>query len=125
MKYFDSKPDILKWGSEEISIPYLSPKDGQVHQYFPDFIIEYVDKDGNVQKEMVEVKPLVQTTKKLAEKNVKENWHSAAAETNEAKWKAAHDFCAANGMKFRVLTEKSIFHQGVKASRKTKVNTNG
>ena len=31
MKYCDSTPSILEWGSEEIAIPYRSPLDGRSH----------------------------------------------------------------------------------------------
>mgnify|MGYP000081178161 CR=1 FL=1 len=53
MKYFDSRNDVIRWGSEEIIIPYLSPADNKVHRYFPDFFVEYFDKEGNVKKEIM------------------------------------------------------------------------
>ena len=34
MGTLDKHPDVLKWGSEEIIIPYRSPIDGRVHRYF-------------------------------------------------------------------------------------------
>jgi hypothetical protein len=117
MKYFDSRSDVLRWGSEEVIIPYLSPEDNRVHRYFPDFFIEYLDKDGTILREIVEVKPLHESEEKFAKSERSKN----ALAVNEAKWKAAAIFCESRGMKFRVLTEKSIFHQGVKQVRK-KVN---
>jgi hypothetical protein len=114
MKYFDSRPDVLKWGSEEIVIPYLSPLDSKVHRYFPDFFVEYMDKDGNLIKELVEVKPLHESDKQFA----KSQRSKDALVVNEAKWKSAAIYCQERGMKFRVLTEKSIFHQGVKKAKK-------
>ena len=39
MVYYDTSDAIIEWGSEEIIIPYLSPKDGRMHRYFPDFYI--------------------------------------------------------------------------------------
>ena len=39
---------------------------------------------------------------------------------NEAKWKSASIYCETRGMTFRVITEKSIYHQGVKAVKKKK-----
>ena len=56
MKYCDDNPNILKWSSEEVIIPYRMD-DGSLHRYFPDFMIEYRDKDGNMQREIIEVKP--------------------------------------------------------------------
>ena len=34
MVYCDNSTSIIEWGSEEIIIPYLSPKDGRMHRYF-------------------------------------------------------------------------------------------
>ncbi len=113
MKFFDSRPDVLRWGSEEVVIPYLSPLDNKVHHYYPDFFIEYLDKDGNQIKEIVEVKPLHESEERFAKNDRSKN----ALIVNEAKWKSAAIFCEQRGMKFRVLTEKSIFHQGQKKVR--------
>lgn len=107
MKYFDSKESVIKWGSEEITVPYLSPIDNKVHQYYPDFIVVYKNKSGELIKEIVEVKPLHESDPKFA----KSDRSKDALLVNEAKWKAASIFCEQNGMTFRVLTEKSIFLQ--------------
>ena len=40
MVYCDNNPNILKWSSEEIIIPYRSPIDKRIHRYFPDFWIQ-------------------------------------------------------------------------------------
>jgi hypothetical protein len=114
MTFFDSRPDIIKWGSEEIVIPYLSPKDNQVHRYFPDFFIEFRNAKGEIKKEIVEVKPLHESDKKFA----KSDRSKEALKVNDAKWAAAAIYCEARGMSFRVITERSIFHQGVKSPRK-------
>ena len=55
--YLDSTPAVLQWASEEFSIPYLSPLDGKVHQYFPDALVVYRDKYNVIQKEIIEIKP--------------------------------------------------------------------
>lgn len=121
MKKFDSHPDILKWGSEEISIPYLSPADSRVHQYFPDFFVEYLDADGALHREIVEVKPLHESEQKFA----KSDRSKDALAVNEAKWASAAIWCQQRGMEFRVLTEQSIFHQGQKKVKKPKEKVNG
>lgn len=119
-KFFDSHPSIYKWGSEEISIPYVKPTDGKVHRYYPDFIVVYKDKEGNLLKELIEVKPMKETV--LTERS--SNYDKISIAVNHAKWAAAEAFCAQNGMKFRVLTEQSIFAGGKKApSKKTKPST--
>ena len=110
MKYFDSRDDVIRWNSEEVVIPYLSPLDNRVHRYFPDFFVEYRDKNGEIRQEIVEVKPLHESESKFA----KSDRSKDALSVNEAKWKSAAIYCEQRGMIFRVLTEKSIFHQGKK-----------
>lgn len=107
-KWLDTTPAILQWASEEFSIPYLSPFDNRVHQYFPDALVIYKDKYGNLKKEIVEVKPLKETilTPKSSERD------KMAYVLNQAKWKAAARFAEQQGMTFRVITEKSMFAQG-------------
>lgn len=116
LKWLDSTSSVLRYGSEELVIPYLSPVDSRVHRYFPDFFIEYRDKDGNVQKEIVEVKPLHESD----EAHAKGERAQQALLVNKAKWKAAAIWCEQNGMRFRVITERSIFHQVEKKPRKKK-----
>ncbi len=126
-KFFDTHPSVYKWGSEEIKIPYIKPTDGRVHHYFPDFLVIYKDKEGNILKEIVEVKPLKES---VARPNMS-NYDKLAYVINQAKWEAAAAFAAANGMKFRVITEESIFIDAKrkadrklnKAPRKTRKTT--
>jgi len=105
LKFFDSSPSILKYASEEIKIPYIKPTDGRIHHYFPDFLIVYKDKYGQIRKELLEIKPLkeVRLTKKSTV------YDKVAIAINEAKWKAATAFALQHGMTFRILTEASLF----------------
>lgn len=113
MKWLDSRDAVIRWGSEEIIIPYLSPEDNKVHRYFPDFFVEYVDENGIVKKEVLEVKPRHETDEKYA----KHDRSKKALAVNEAKWKAASIWCEQRNMNFRVLTEHSIFYQGEKKKK--------
>jgi hypothetical protein len=117
-KFFDSRSDVIRWGSEELVIPYLSPLDSKVHRYFPDFFVEYYDKDRNVIREIVEVKPLHESEEAFA----KSDRSKDALVVNEAKWKSAAIYCEQRGMKFRVITEHSIFYQGPAKPKRKKVN---
>ena len=40
MVYCDKNDAIIEWGSEEVIVPYLSPMDGKIHRYFPDFYMK-------------------------------------------------------------------------------------
>lgn len=123
MQFFDTSQSVIKWASEEVKIPYVSPLDGLVHNYYPDFIVIYTDKSGAIQKDLVEVKPASQS---LAEK-AKSDRDKAALLVNLAKWKFAEQWAKQRGMNFRVITENSIFKtssaqkksSGTKGTRKT------
>lgn len=124
MQWLDSRDAVIRWGSEEVNISYLSPLDSRVHQYYPDFFVEYRDANGAILKEIVEVKPLHESDAAHA----KHQRSKDAVAVNMAKWKAAAIWCEQRGMTFRVITEKSIYHQGQpkeKKSRKKKDAVNG
>ena len=60
MVYCDKNTSVIEWGSEEIIIPYRSPKDGRIHRYFPDFYMKVKQRDGTNKKFVIEVKPKAQ-----------------------------------------------------------------
>ena len=49
MLTFDDNPNIIKWASEEIAIPYLSPVDRKRHRYYPDFMVELKNKQVKIE----------------------------------------------------------------------------
>jgi len=103
-KFCDENESIKKWSFEEIVIPYQSPIDKKVHNYFPDFLIEF-DNGNGIKTWMVEVKPKKQTfLKENASKKEKITWI-----INQAKWKAAESYCNKHGIEFKIITEKEIF----------------
>lgn len=106
MNFCDSNPSIIKWGSEELRIPYYHPIHKNVRQYYPDFIIRYQDKNGQLHTELIEIKPSKEATVPKTNKKGKINTYDAAALIiNHAKWQAAGSWCASRKIKFRVLTE--------------------
>ncbi len=113
MKWLDSRDAVIRWGSEEIIIPYLSPEDNKVHRYFPDFFMVYNDENGDIKKEVLEVKPRHESDEKYA----KHERSKKALAVNEAKWRAASIWCEQRDMNFRVLTEHAIYHQGEKKKK--------
>lgn len=104
----DLNPAILQWGSETISIPYTCPVSGKIKQYFPDIFLTYMDKSGTMISECIEIKPQKQS---LVE-HAKSKRDKLALLINQAKWQAANTFCNNNGLKFRVLTEASLYKKG-------------
>ena len=61
MIYLDKDDRVISWGSEEIIIPYRSPIDGRIHRYFTDFIVTKINKHGNKETVIIEIKPSKQT----------------------------------------------------------------
>lgn len=111
MKMCDENPSILKWASESVKIPYRNPFTGKYTIYVPDFLIHYIDASNKLHTELIEVKPLNQTSIKEAKKNTTNQAHVAL---NSAKWEAARSWCKQNGVTFRIINENDIFHNGRK-----------
>ena len=61
MNYCDLNENVLEWASEEFFIPYCDPTTNRVRRYFPDFFIKYKDRDGNIRRSVIEVKPMRET----------------------------------------------------------------
>jgi len=111
MRMLDEHPGVEKWASESIQIPYRDPLTGRQTIYVPDFFIMYVDKNKKKHAEVVEVKPASQT---LRENIGKSLYNQEQYVKNLAKWEAANAWCKQQGIKFRVINEDDIFHQGKK-----------
>jgi hypothetical protein len=111
MRMLDEHPGVQNWASESIQIPYRDPLTGKHTIYVPDFFINYVDKNGKKHAEVIEVKPQSQT---LREKVGKSLYNQEQYIKNLAKWEAAVAWCKQQGIKFRVVNEGDIFHQGGK-----------
>lgn len=109
-KFCDNNANVLRWASEEIKIPYHKPTDvgpnrGKIRYYYPDVYLEYKNSSGEIVKELIEIKPHKETC--LTKKST--TYDKVAIVINEAKWNAAQQFCDKHGLKFRILTEKSLF----------------
>ena len=110
MVYCDTNDKVLEWGSEEIIIPYISPWDGKVHRYFPDFYIKVKQSNGNLKKFIIEVKPKKQTRPPKPVVRKTKRWINEVRTfgINEAKWKHAKEWCKDNDMEFKILTEEEL-----------------
>lgn len=109
MKFCDTHKSVQKWASEAISIPYKDPLTGRQTIYVPDFFIQYIDKNNTMHVELIEVKPASQT---ILERVGKNKYNQAQYVKNQAKWAAANIWCKQQGIKFRVLNENDMFHNG-------------
>jgi len=109
MKYLDDNPAILEWSSEELAISYICPTDNRMHRYFPDFIVKVATKNG-VQTMILEVKPKKETREPLKKKRVTKQYITEVMTwgKNQAKWKAAEEYCADRGWIFKLITEDHL-----------------
>ena len=109
MKYCDLNDDVLCWVSEELVIPYLSPIDGKMHKYYPDFLIK-VNRKGKTQTVVIEVKPKRETKAPKKRKKITPRYlqEMKTWSINEAKWKYAEDFCKERKWEFKIVTEDQV-----------------
>jgi len=108
--FLDNHPSVLQWASESVAIPYRDPLTNKEKRYYPDFFMVYVDAMGQKHAELIEIKPASQT----GQKKTKSKLNNAQIIKNHAKWNAALQYCAKNGIQFRLLTENEIFKAGKK-----------
>ena len=110
MVYCDLYENILEWGSEEIAIPYRSPIDNKVHRYFPDFYVKLKETTGKIKKYIIEVKPKKQLKPPKKPKRQTKGYLYETYEyaRNQAKWKAASEYCKDRLYVFKVMTEDEL-----------------
>ena len=109
-KWCDTNDAVLKWASEEFSIPYVSPIDNRVHRYYPDGIVQIRHKDGNVVRYIIEIKPARQCVEPIRKSRVTKSYINECKTyaVNQAKWHAGAEFAKDNGVQFKVLTEHDL-----------------
>ena len=93
MFYLDHSNNIEFWGSEPLAIKYISPKDGQIHRYYIDFMFKTVSGE----KHLIEIKPKSQFNNPI----------------NQAKWKAAQEYANQIGAIFSVVSEVELKKWGL------------
>ncbi len=109
MSFCDNNPSVLHWASESIHISYTNPFTNRNTIYVPDFLIIYQNKSGEKIGELIEIKPGKQTTLEAAGRSTRDQ---AAAVLNMFKWQAAKAWAKNNWLRYRVVTENDMFHQG-------------
>lgn len=110
MLKIDSYRDVVSWSSEELVIRYRSPIDGRIHRYFPDFKVTTIDKDGNLKTTVFEIKPASQCKPPKKQSTITKRYITEVKTwgVNDAKWKAAREYCKDRGWEFAILTEKEL-----------------
>lgn len=117
-RYFDMHKDVLKWGAEVVTVPYMNPSkrtmDGSPKKcrYIVDVYAKYLDRHGNVKEGLFEIKPYTETqppkkTGKKKESTMK--YEELTYNQNLAKWQAAKEYAESKGMTFELITENEMF----------------
>lgn len=110
MRFLDSHPNVVQWGSEEIIIPYKSPIDGRYHRYYTDFIVKQINREGKRETVIIEVKPKSQTKPPEKKSRITKSYINEVKTwgVNQAKWEAAEEYCRDRGWKFQIMTEEDL-----------------
>lgn len=114
MERLDLSPNILKWSSEELAVPYFDSVQRKKRTYYPDFAVIHQNPSGEIKKYIIEVKPFAQTlppekpskeTRKAKRRYLKEQF---TFRNNQDKWESMRDWCEMNGFIFIILTENNV-----------------
>jgi len=112
MKFCDSSSNVIRWASEEVVIPYMSPVDRKAHRYFVDFLVEVKTPEG-IKTWLVEIKPKKQCVEPQKRKRITRGYITEVKTwlTNKAKWDAAKRISDMKGWEFKILTEDDLFRK--------------
>ena len=115
MEHLDSNSGVIKWSSEELPIPYFDPSTNRRRRYFVDFVVTVKTANGTL-TQLVEIKPSAQCVPpKVPQKKTRRFINEMLTwGTNQAKWKAAEEYAADRGWKFKVITERELGGWGKK-----------
>lgn len=111
--FCDGNPNVLKWSSEEIVIPYTKPAANggfKPAKYCPDLYMEYINTSGTLCKDLIEIKPKKQTRASRSRNPKNKMYENQMFFINQLKWEAAKNWCKGKGITFRVLTEDDQFN---------------
>ena len=84
---------------------YFNVLTGKQSFYTPDFYVELLDNNKQIQKYLIEIKP----RKEAALESTSNGYDKLMVAKNVKKWQAAIEFCKKRGITFKVLTENELF----------------
>lgn len=118
MMWCDRTPDVKKWNSESVVIPYFYDVDKKYHRYFMDFKITFT----NGKTFLVEVKPKKETDIPKKQGKTKKRYINEAVTyvKNQNKWEAAWEYAKDRGWEFHIWTEETLTEMGIMKSLKPK-----
>jgi hypothetical protein len=118
-RYCDHTPEVLKWSSEPVAIPYFSPLDepGRIkpRNYYVDFYMrvkkgnETIDYLAEVKPSKSLQKPILEGVKHTTQKLKNYNYALQTWIVNRAKFSAAKQYAEKIGYKFILVTDEFLF----------------
>ena len=106
----DANPDVIKWSSEEVVVPYKWDIDKKMHRYFVDLKITFKDKKTI----LVEIKPDKETAPpKRPDRSKRYIGEAMTYVKNMNKWEAANNFAKDRGWEFQIWTEETLYSMGI------------
>ena len=114
-RWMDANPDVVKWNSEEVIVPYISGTDRKFHRYFVDIYFKHKNKKVY----LVEIKPKKETIppKKKGRQTKKYVAEAMTYVKNQSKWEAATEYAKSRGWHFQVWHEDTLRNLGIKILR--------
>lgn len=109
-RWLDTNANVIKWSSETVIVPYVSPKDDRIHRYFIDFYAEIYDNKKVLRKFLIEVKPFAQTQEPKPPKKQTRRFleECVTYKVNQSKWASARAFASVHGFEFIIMDETSL-----------------
>ena len=111
-QWLDINPAVLEWSSEGHCVPYVDPfQPFRKRRYYPDYYVCMNTGQGK-KRFLVEIKP--EKDLHPPPKNSKKSKRTlrimeTTYRVNQAKFKAAQEYCKLMGFEFKVLTENQLF----------------
>lgn len=112
MRWMDEHPAVIKWGSENVVIPYFSSSENKMRRYYMDFFCFYKTAEGKARKILIEVKPYSQTIQPTKRGRKKLETYLNELKTyqvNKDKWAAAEKYAKGMGWGFVIMTEYELY----------------
>tara|TARA_R110001606_G_scaffold355759_1_gene506778 strand:+ start:127 stop:564 length:438 start_codon:yes stop_codon:yes gene_type:complete len=108
-RFCDMNPKVVRWGSENIKIPYHNPLTKRTHRYHIDNYV-VIQEGEKITKYCVEIKPYSQTQRPKTKYRKKQHliYDQKQYVINQSKWAAARKYCDGRGYSFLILTEKEL-----------------
>lgn len=106
----DQNPNVKKWSSEEVVVPYKWDIDKRMHRYFVDLKITFT----NGKTILVEIKPQKETAPpKRPDKSRRYIGEAMTYVKNMNKWEAADSYAKDRGWEFQVWTEETLYEMKI------------